>query len=136
MRMTQEKYSPLEFRSWSYLLNVLLKYNACPASGRQAARHESVCLLPYKQWPCNYKLHCIFHLVTKDTFFRLLHREPLQHRLKIELTATGRPLQKELNFYTWSGNYTNLYHGVRHENGWIKQDIMKKLNCVFFEEME
>ena len=101
--MTQAKYSPLEFRSRSYLRNILPKCNACSASGRQAARHESVWLLPYKQWQRNYKLHCIFHLVMKATFFRLLYWEPLQHRLKIELAATGRPSRRSLTFIPGRG---------------------------------
>jgi hypothetical protein len=71
--------------------------------GSQQDTSMSVWLLPYKQWPCNYKLHCIFHLVTKATFFRLLHREPLQHRLKIELAATGRPSRRSLTFIPGRG---------------------------------
>jgi hypothetical protein len=142
--MTQAKYSPLECRSWTCLRNVLPKCNACPASGRQAGSKTRVWLLPYKQWSCNYKPHCIFHLVTKATFFRLPHREPLEHRLKIELAATGRPSRRSLTFIPSRG-ITQTFIIALHTKMAGQNRILRKetqlyilwrneIKCWYFDE--
>lgn len=112
--------------------------------GSQQDTSMSVWLLPYKQWPCNYKLHCIFHLVTKATFFPITAQGTVTAPAENWTSSYRASLQKELNFYTWSGNYTNVYHGVTQANGRIKQDITKKtqlyilwrneIKCWCFEE--